>query len=102
MHNHVKEIKDDQKIDPHNKTNPSEQLDAKHIQNFFDGIRKGRKLNADILSGHKSTLLVQLGNISPRLGRSLNMDNITGHIRGDDDAQDYWSRTYESGWEMKL
>ncbi len=98
----VKEVKDDQKIDPRNKTNPSEELDAKHIQNFFDGIRNGSKLNAGIISGHKSTLLVQLGNISQRIGRSLLIDNRTGHIQDDKDAQQYWSRTYESGWDMKL
>ncbi len=100
--NILKDIKTEQKIDPRNKTNPSEALDALHIQNFFDGILKGSKLKADIDSGHKSTLLVQLGNISQRIGRSLSIDNETGHIRNDKEAQKLWSRTYESGWEMKL
>ena len=69
---------------------------------MFDGIQKGAKLHADIDSGHKSTLLVQLGNIAQRVGRSLTIDPKTGHILGDQEALNYWSRTYEPGWEMKL
>jgi hypothetical protein len=98
----VKEVKDDQKIDSRNLSNPAEQLDAIHIQNMFDGIKNGGKLNSDVDSGHKSTLLVQLGNISQRVGRSLNIDAKTGHIIGDQEAEKYWSRIYEKGWEMKI
>src|SRR5690625_6587872 len=45
-----------------------------HFQNFFDGIKAGAKLNSDIESGHISTLLCQLGNISQRVGSSLETD----------------------------
>jgi hypothetical protein len=69
---------------------------------MFDAILKGASLNADIDSGHKSTLLVQLGNIAQRTGRSLNIDANNGHILQDSDAQKLWSRSYENGWEMKL
>jgi len=62
----------------------------------------GEKLNSDIDSGHKSTLLVQLGNISQRTGRNLNIDPKTGHILDDKDALRFWQRSYEKGWEMKL
>jgi predicted dehydrogenase len=89
-------------IDPHNLMNPAESLDAFHINNFFDGIRKGEMLNADIVSGHKSTLLMQLGNISQRTGRSLQIDPMNGRILHDREAMKLWSRDYEPGWEMKL
>ena len=69
---------------------------------MFDAILNGTALNADIDSGHKSTLLVQLGNIAQRSGRSLNIDPQNGHIIGDNEAQKLWSRSYEKGWEMKL
>jgi predicted dehydrogenase len=98
----VKEVKNTQEIDPRNKSNPAELLDALHIQNMFNAIKNGGSLNADIDSGHKSTLLVQLGNISQRVGRSLNIDPENGHILADNDAQKLWSRSYEKGWEMKL
>ncbi|MCK4919412.1 MAG: Gfo/Idh/MocA family oxidoreductase [Bacteroidales bacterium] len=101
--NIIKEIKEEHKFDPTNLVNPSEQLDIIHIRNFFDGIRIGRnKLNADIESGHKSILLLQLGNIAQRVGHSLEIDPTNGHILNDKEAQKYWSRTYEKGWEMKL
>jgi predicted dehydrogenase len=98
----VKEVKDEQKIDPRDLANPAEQLDALHIKNMFDGIFNGAKLHSDVDSGHKSTLLVQLGNISQRVGHSLNIDPKSGHIIGDKDANKLWSRAYEKGWEMKL
>lgn len=98
----TKEVKNQMAIDPRNKSNPAEQLDALHIQNMFDAISNGTELNSGIVSGHKSTLLVQLGNISQRVGRSLEIDASNGHIINDADAQKFWSRTYEPGWEMKL
>jgi hypothetical protein len=98
----MKEVQNDIKVDPLNLANPSGNLDIYHIQNFFGAISRGEKLNADIEEGHKSTLLVQLGNISQRVGRSLEIDKTTGHIKGDKQAMKLWSRTYEKGWEMKL
>lgn len=98
----VKEVKNDFQIDPRNLSNPAEQLDALHIRNFFNGIRTGEKLNADIQSGHISTLLVQLGNISQRVGRTLNINSKNGHILRDREANRLWKREYEKGWEMKI
>ncbi|QEH40945.1 Gfo/Idh/MocA family protein [Chitinophaga sp. XS-30] len=98
----VKAAKNDIEIDARNNMNPSEQLDALHIQNFFDGIRKGTALHSDIVSGHQSTLLVQLGNIAQRTGRTLNIDPKTGRIKDDPGALEYWSRKYEPGWEPSV
>jgi predicted dehydrogenase len=98
----IKSVENDITVDPRNAVNPSEQLDAFHILNFFDGIRKGASQNADILGGHKSTLLVQLGNIAQRSGRTLNIDPSNGHIIDDREAMKYWSREYEPGWEPKV
>ncbi|VAW24225.1 Myo-inositol 2-dehydrogenase [hydrothermal vent metagenome] len=100
--NTVKEVKDDFKVDARNRANPAQNLDALHIQNFFNAITKGEELAADIDSGHKSTLLVQLGNIAQRVGNSLDIDTKTGHILNDKKAKHLWSREYEKGWEMKL
>lgn len=98
----VKKVKNTMKIDARNKMNPAEKLDAFHIQNMFEAIKSGAVLNSDIDSGHKSTLLVQLGNIAQRVGRSLQIDSKNGHILNDSDAQKLWGRSYEPGWEMKL
>jgi predicted dehydrogenase len=98
----VKEVKNDFTTDARNTADPSQELDALHIQNFFDGIRKGTKLASDIKGGHQSTLLMQLGNIALRSGRTLNIDPKNGHILNDKEAMKYWSREYQPGWEPKL
>lgn len=98
----IKTVADKEKIDPLNPASPAQQLDGLHIQNFFDGITGGATLRSDIDSGHKSTLLVQLGNIAQRVGRSLDIDPANGHIVKDKEAAKLWSRKYEKGWEMVL
>ena len=96
----IKEVKSEITIDPHNLVNPSQALDALHIQNFFDGIRKGTPLNAEILKGYQSTLLGQLGNIAVRAGNiSFKTDEKNGHIINNEEAEKYWKRKYEPGWE---
>jgi hypothetical protein len=100
--NLVKEVKNNSTVDARNLSDPSKNLDALHILNFFDGIRLGTPLNSDILSGHQSTLLVQLGNISQRVGRSLDINPQNGHILKDKEAMKYWSREYQPGWEPKI
>jgi len=98
----IKDVKNDIPVDPLNVVDPAAKLDSLHIQNFFGGIINGTPLNAGIDSGHKSTLLVQLGNISQRVGRSINIDTETGHILNDKEAESLWARTYEEGWKMKI
>jgi len=95
----LKEVKNDTTVDARNVVNPSQSLDAFHIQNFFDGIRKGTPLNAEILKGYQSTLLSQLGNIALRTGTILKTDEKNGHILDNAEAGKYWKREYEPGWE---
>lgn len=84
------------------KISPTQALDALHIQNFFDGIRKDESLNINIEDGHKSTVLIQLANIAQRAGSSLKIDSENGHILDNEDAKKYWKRAYEKGWEPKV
>jgi len=99
----IKDVKTEITIDPHNLVNPSQALDALHIQNFFDGIRKGTPLNAEILKGYQSTLLGQLGNIAVRSGNiSFKTDEKNGHITNNKEAEGYWKREYEPGWEPRV
>ncbi|MGA0559715.1 Gfo/Idh/MocA family oxidoreductase [Larkinella sp. VNQ87] len=98
----VKEAKNDFVIDPRDRMNPSQALDAIHIQNFFEAIRNGAALAADIKGGHQSTLLCQLGNIALRSGETLNIDPANGHIKNKGIMKKYWKREYQSGWEPKV
>lgn len=98
----IKEVNSKTVIDSRNLSNPSGGLDSIHIRNFLDGIRVGAQLNANILSGHKSTLLVQLGNIALRSGNTLHLNPSNGHIKNDRAAEKLWSREYQPGWEPKI
>jgi predicted dehydrogenase len=98
----LKEVKNNITIDARNTVDPSQALDALHIQNFFDGIRKGTSLNAEILEGHKSTLLCQLGNISLRSNGVLDTNEKDGHILNNQAADKFWKREYQPGWEPKI
>jgi predicted dehydrogenase len=95
----VKEVKNDIEVNARDRTNPSQLLDALHIQNFFEAISKGTALNAEIVGGHQSTLLCQLGNIALRSGGTLNIDPSNGHIKDNPGALQYWKRDYHQGWE---
>ncbi len=94
----VKAVKNDLVIDPRNRMDPSQALDAIHIQNFFDGIKKGTAVASDIVGGYQSTLLAQLGNIALRSGGMLTIDPANGHIRNNPAAEKLWQREYQKGW----
>jgi predicted dehydrogenase len=74
-------------------------MDKDHFTNFINAIDTGEKLQSPYPEIAKSVMLCHLGNISYRTGRSLNIDNNTGHILNDSDAMKFWTRQYEKGWE---
>lgn len=100
--NVIKEVKHEETIDARDAADPSKNLDTYHINDFFNGIRKGTPVVSDIEGGHKSTLLCQLGNISQRVGQSLDINPKNGHIINNNEAIKYWSREYQPGWEPKV
>jgi len=99
--NAIKEVKEASKSETTNVLGRGALTDY-HMQNFVDAIRKGTPLNAPIEETRKSTLHCHLGNISQFTGRTLNIDDATGHVVDDKEAVQYWSREYEPGWELKI
>jgi predicted dehydrogenase len=69
-------------------------MERPHLRNFVDCIASGRRPNADIEEGHKSTRLCHLGNIALRLGRTLRFDGKTEAVENDPEANRMFSRTY--------
>lgn len=98
----LKEVKSNAVIDGRNAASPNEGLDAVHVANFLESIRLSKRPNADVEIGYRSTLWVQLGNISQRVGRKVVIDPSNGHILNDKEAMKLWGREYEKGWEPKL
>ncbi len=66
-----------------------------HLENFLTCVRTREKPNADIETGHLSTLLCHLGNISYRVGnRKLVFDGAKESFVGDEEANRYLKREY--------
>lgn len=97
----VKEVKSPLGAVQATTTGMGEKLDSLHLVNFAETIRGKAKLNSPIEEAYKSTLLPQLGNIAQRSGKTLFCNPADGQFQ-DVDAQKFWARTYEKGWEMKL
>jgi predicted dehydrogenase len=99
--NEIKRLMDDQDVDPLDTVGGGSMTDM-HVHNFVQAISRGEKLNSPIEEGQKSVLALHLGNISQFVGRSLNIDPLSGRIIGDPEAMSMWSRQYESGWEPSI
>jgi predicted dehydrogenase len=67
-----------------------------HYANFIDAIRDGnhKEFNKSIEEGFYTCALVHLGNISYRLGRSLDFDPNTMKFINDDEANGMLTRDY--------
>jgi len=76
-------------------------LSTRHAVNFFETIRGNQHLNSPIDQGAVSQMLTHYANISHRIGKSFEVDEMTGRIF-DREAMKLWSRTYEPGWKPEL
>ncbi len=94
----VKSGKDEATLD----TRGGGNLTDMHIANFLRAIRGEAELTAPIEQGHKSVLLCHLGNIAQVTGQTLYLNRNDGHIIGNPQAMEFWSREYEPGWEPTL
>jgi predicted dehydrogenase len=98
----VKSLMKEDSLQGRNTASPSLGMDSMHVADFLDAIRNHRRPNCDVELGYKSTVAMQLGNISWRVGRDLKIDPTNGHIIGDKAAQKLWGREYEKGWEPTI
>lgn len=98
----VNEVKESVTVDGTNKVSPTATLDGIHLANFIHTVQEKDKLNQPILGGHRSTLIVQLGNIAQRVGHELHCDPTNGHILNDPEAARLWHREYQPGWKLTV
>jgi predicted dehydrogenase len=75
-------------------------MEGPHYRNFLDCVKDGKRPNADIEEGHKSTRLCHLGNIALRVGRVLHFDAATETLRHDAEANQLLGRAYRKGFEV--
>ncbi len=81
---------------------PVVEPEENHFENFIRCVRsrKREELAAEILEGHKSTVLAHLANISYRTGRKLTFDPQTEAFPGDEEANSYLTRKYREPYVM--
>lgn len=75
-----------------------------HHDDFLDCIRRGAtagapgdRAHADIEEGHRSAVLVHLGNIACSLRRTIRFDPAAERVTGDDEADGWLRRAYRDG-----
>jgi predicted dehydrogenase len=79
---------------------PGTDLNNAHIRNFLDCVKSRNRPNADVEEGHLTAVMCHLGNISTRLGRTLNWDATREQITGDEEANQWILRPYRTPWQL--
>ena len=64
----------------------------------MDCIKSGKNPVCDIEIGHRSTSVALLGNLSMKLGRSINWDGEKEIILNDPEANKLLKRDYRGAW----
>ena len=75
-------------------------LNGAHVRNFLDCMKSRQRPNADVEEGHRSAVMCHLGNISTRLGRSLQWDAAKEQVVGDAEANQWLMRPYRAPWRL--
>jgi predicted dehydrogenase len=77
---------------------PARSEGGSNWQNFIDALRTRRRedLNAEIEEGAISCALMHLGNISYRVGRTLEFDPVSYQVKGDEEANRLFTRSYRA------
>jgi predicted dehydrogenase len=71
-----------------------------HIANFFDCARSRKQPSADVETGHRSTALCHLVNMTRDLGRKLQWDPERERFAHDDQANGLLARPRRKGYEL--
>lgn len=69
-----------------------------HMKDMLDRIADRGRPRSDIEEGAISTICCVLGNISMKLGRSLEWDEEAGKVKNDDEANAMLAREYRAPW----
>ena len=70
------------------------------IDSKIEAIAGQAKPAADIVEGHKSAVMIHLGNISAMVNRRLEFDASTESIRNDPEAARLQGREYRAPWKL--
>lgn len=71
-----------------------------HGQHFIRCIREGEKPRCDALTGHRSSLIAHLGNVSYKVGRKLWWDGEQEKLVSDTQASKLLGRVARKPWDL--
>ena len=71
-----------------------------HCQDFIQCVRERRQPNADVDTGHRSTIVAHLINIAFRTDRKLAWDSATETIKNSTEAQALVTRQARQPWKI--
>jgi hypothetical protein len=72
----------------------------RHLENFLDCVRTGKRPNADARTAHLSCALVHLGEIAYRVERVLHFDPKAETILNDPQAAALLTKEYRKPWDL--
>ena len=72
-----------------------------HVRNFLDCVKSRKPPIADIEDAHYTNTALRLGNISYRVGRTLQWDAAKEHVVSDAEANRLAVGTYRDPWKPK-
>jgi len=71
-----------------------------HGQHFIRCIREGERPRCDALTGHRSSLVAHLGNVSYKVGRKLWWDGQDEKLISDPEASKHLGRVARKPWDL--
>ncbi|MEX0728233.1 MAG: gfo/Idh/MocA family oxidoreductase, partial [Planctomycetaceae bacterium] len=75
---------------------------ADHLRNFIDAVKTRQTPNCDAATAHRASTLSQLGNISYRLGRELQIDPLQPMMTADAGVRQLLSQSSRTPWTLPL
>lgn len=81
-------------------SHPTSAMEEPHLLNFAECIRGQARPAAPAIEAHHTAIMIHLGNISQRVGRSIRFDAEKETIPGDAEAARLLSREYRSEWPL--
>lgn len=76
------------------------ELRRAHLADFYNSVRTRKTPVCDLRTGHVSSALAHLGNISHRLGREVRFDPRAEDFGSDTAANALLTREYRAPWEL--
>ncbi len=75
---------------------------ATHVKAYIECLKTRKRFISDIEDGHLASATPHLGNLSLRLGRSLQFDPETERILNDPEADRMLMRQYRAPWTLEV